>query len=199
MIVADDPLAAVDLAVGQQLFSALQAYADGGKAVILAMNQLDLAKRCTHIVHFEAGKLVTQGPAAAVAAAVPSFFKKDAGIGHQVVVGGAGHVDGGGAPRDAAITGCGTDTMADKDATETSEVVPEGARELVTHDPEKRLMGSVKSSISSKYLKSFGWPLFIVCLLTGHISYAFMGFNDRWLAAWVEEQDANPDTIDTSV
>lgn len=164
LIVCDDPLAAVDLAVGQQLFRSLHSYASAGKSVILAMNQLHLMQQCSRIIHFDAGSCVAQGGFSEVSAAAPTFFSK---------------------PEELS-----TEHSAEEDGGDTKVVAEDGAATAVTvvigHDPETRLVGSVSNSITKKYLQSFGWPLFILCLVTGHVSYALMGFNDRWLASWVE-------------
>eukprot|EP01052_Picozoa_sp_SAG31_P024549 SAG31_NODE_2096_length_6455_cov_2.145060_5_plen_346_part_00 len=172
-------LAAVDPAVGKRLFHSLRTYAQGKKSVVLAINQLHLVEKCTSLLHFEAGQLVAQGSLGMVQKVVPRFFsQKDSSLSHT---------------NTEIMTAC-TNSVEITDV--AKETMSQTIGEAVGHDPEVRTMGAVKGSISAKYLKSFGVPLFIVCVATGLLCYAFMGFNDRWLAAWVEEQEQYPEHID---
>lgn len=74
VIIADDPLAAVDAAVAQHLFRSLRAYTmqTGGKrrAVVLAMNQEYLMAGCDRVIRLSEGRQLAPDVAAVAVDAV---------------------------------------------------------------------------------------------------------------------------------
>ena len=172
LIVADDPLAAVDAHIGRQVFSALQAYAsaEDGRAVILAMNQPHLLPGCSEIVHVEEGKVVAQGSFDAVVASSKSFAKM------------------------ATATTSSLSTASTEQEEEDAEPLGTEAVELLPPsseadgsdlgadaklEDESRTTGRVQGSVIRKYLRSFGHGLFGGSCVITLLAWARMGFV-RW-------------------
>ena len=169
LIVADDPLAAVDAHVGRQVFSALQAYASAeeGRAVILAMNQPHLLPGCSAIVHIEEGKVVAQGSFDAVVNSSKSFAKM------------------------ATATTSGLSNTSTEQEEEDVEPLDTEAVELLPPSPaegdesdlgdakledESRTTGRVQGSVIRKYLRSFGHGLFGGSCVITLLAWGCMGF-----------------------
>lgn len=171
LLFADDPLAAVDARVGAHLFRSLREYATGGRAVVLALNQLHLARRCSRLVVLEAGRITAQGPSAEVAtdhlSAFPSPQGDEAGsaasvgdTGSEIAEAGASPAEAGGAlgeERDGAVA-----ELSVAAAVECSVAAAKlGAPAQRT--AEARRTGRFSGSTLCRYLRSFGRCHFALC------------------------------------
>jgi ABC-type multidrug transport system fused ATPase/permease subunit len=173
VIVADDPLAAVDAAVGAHVFRSLQAYAKGDspggqpRAVILAMNQEHLLGGCTRLVHLEGGKQVARE--------LPSVDSSEV----KLVPGMPGKIEQESEspkPRSNAAVVQGTvDTSGDGKT------------------PEQRQVGNVSDAVRQEYAKAVGYGWVALCVTVTLLAYVVMGFNDRWLGVYVKS-DSDDDT-----
>lgn len=172
LIIADDPLAAVDAEVGQKLFRSLQEYTDStaGRSVILAMNQCHLMSSCTRILHVEAGKLVADGTFERVVTANDKFSQM---------------------AESKTIMAESLDVDREDDGDD--ETTDSKSREVAV---EARAVGSVDLSRTlNRYLRSFGRFHCVLCLVVAIVAWGVMAFNDRWLATWIEHaEDADPNT-----
>lgn len=171
LILADDPLAAVDAETQNILFRAFEAYAAEGRAVVLVMNQIHLVRRCPRVVHMTAGKLAAQGSFAECAAASPAFAAMVSVNGSatepgEVMVSASGGAD----TKKDGVVGAAAGDSGGKSATKV----------------ETQATGSVSQAVIVKYLRAFGPRYFVVCCIAVQMAWGMMGFNDRWLAYWVE-------------
>lgn len=67
VLLADEPVASLDLLYQQQIAKTLQAYARQGRAVVVALHDLSLAARyCDQLALMQKGELVAVGPASQV-------------------------------------------------------------------------------------------------------------------------------------
>jgi ABC-type sulfate/molybdate transport systems ATPase subunit len=207
LIIADDPLAAVDAAVGNTLFESLQGFAsgcandDGGRrSVVLAMNQPHLLQSCTHLVHLEDGRVVAQGSYEKVVATSPSFSKmifsskvkhnshnaELEGLEAQTVV------------STEQIQLAAADSTADNaDLVELVQETAVGKEEeevvfaKIQVEGEKRTTGSVQRDVVSTYFAAFGHRMMALSVLVAFATWAVAGFNDRWLAAWIQAAETD--------
>jgi ABC-type multidrug transport system fused ATPase/permease subunit len=206
LIIADDPLAAVDAAVGKTLFESLQAFAaasaageDAQRSVVLAMNQPHLLPGCSRVVHLENGRVVAQGSYDEVVAASPSFAKmtssspKANGHSAEFEATTSDAVDTEEVELEAVSESATPDTAAMvEDGTATGD---EDMAKKVKVESEKRTTGSVQNDVLATYFAAFGHTLAGVCVFVAAATWTVAGFNDRWLAAWIEAAETdNPDT-----
>jgi ATP-binding cassette subfamily C (CFTR/MRP) protein 1 len=186
LIVADDPLAAVDAAVGAELFRSLLSYARTDKcSVVLALNQLHLMAQCSHILHLEAGAVTLNCSFAEASRALPQFFGSEATDADSSE------------PRPAELDDVSPQLLTvEPDLTgAVTDAAKSGGQAAGQLEPESRLVGKVSNSILVRYINSFGLCLFVLCCVTALVAWGLMGFNDRWLAGWIEHsQDADPET-----
>ncbi|MEO1689893.1 MAG: ATP-binding cassette domain-containing protein, partial [Pseudomonadota bacterium] len=76
LLIADDPLAAVDAVVAATVFANFKAYvaeAPARRAAVLALNQLQLLPQCDTVAYLQDGVLVGHAPYAELHQQIPAF------------------------------------------------------------------------------------------------------------------------------
>eukprot|EP01065_Artemidia_motanka_P009171 TRINITY_DN14686_c0_g1_i1.p1 TRINITY_DN14686_c0_g1~~TRINITY_DN14686_c0_g1_i1.p1 ORF type:complete len:1358 (+),score=454.93 TRINITY_DN14686_c0_g1_i1:61-4134(+) len=180
LLVMDDPLAAVDGAVAQQIFHRAVLGEDGGdagrlavvappgRAVLMVLNQFRFLEHFDHVLFVKGGRVLAQGAPAELLASCAEFS--------DFVGGSIG--DGPGAK--AALA---------------SEVIEEPAHEKSggLSEPERRAEGSVQMQIYWRFIASMGRVKVVGVMLLLGLSYGTMAFADQWLSHWVSEADLQAD------
>lgn len=185
MLVLDDPLAAVDGRVAEQIFSRAVLNPDpatggailmpeNGRVVLMALNQFRFLHRFDHVVYLRDGEVHAQGKPLDLLSSNPSFSE---------FVGGS---IGGEEEEEEA-----SPTQLVK-ATNIEAVKPhEEAPVLV--EQEKVIEGVVSSNVYSRFIGGMGCHRVVRALLLTVLSYGSMAFADRWLSVWVNQFDDSDD------
>jgi len=200
LLVADDPIAAVDAVVGGQIFDNLRAYVDGDptlgsgkekRAAIVSLNQLHLLSRCDSVLFLEDGKAIAQGTYQELLGGCSLFKEYVSSYSAQ----NNGTADG---PEGAEIcvstvAGAGSDLTIAPEApqvrhrdasssTESTTVKSMKADQLIKK--EVITTGVVRSDILLQYIAKGGNSLFVGVLASLVMSFMLLGANDLWLAYW---------------
>ena len=184
IIILDDPLSALDPAVGQSLFEDCILGLMKGKTRLLVTNQLQCLKHCDTVITLGDGRIIEQGTYQDL------MNEKDGEVRRLL---------------NELKGSSGSDTHADGEATsngvveaclEGNEVVPEGnteakdvkEEELTTK--EDRAIGSVKFPVYMKYFASGGSLLHITFIAFAYIFCAGVELlTNLWVVAWTADSN----------
>jgi ABC-type multidrug transport system fused ATPase/permease subunit len=215
LLLADDPLSAVDGKVASQIFQgAFRKWVDDDekseRMCVMAVNQAHFLPYCDHIVMMVGGRIEAQGSfESLMAAGVESAFYK--------LVAGQGAQGQGGQEEEQAISSPAASASEPEPAAKSAEsaeaaaaasrapapapalpalskVVDVGAKAVGAKaaDPnqlvkaEKETTGMVKSSVWGEYCAGYGYGLLTLSIVTVMLSYTGMASVDWWLTRWID-------------
>lgn len=215
LIVADDPLAAVDVHVASAIFGALQSWmryegstapAKPQRAVIMAMNQLHLIPQFDHVLYLEDSTIAVQGSPATVEAEA----KTRPALAQLL--------------ESARVAMSVDDIVADAPVKQNDEQDQEAVKRASVTDvnrlrlsmvafteqgktdgnlvkKEHRQRGALEQSIWVKYLIAVGGPWTTTYALSLCAAYGLLAANDWWLARWMQRtrDGTADDTVECSV
>ena len=203
LLVCDDPLSAVDAAVGAHLFRSLQNYTKSGRrSVLLAMNQEHLVRQCTSVIHLDDGQQqpqqqqqqdtladVEDGATAQMAvdlSAVELLRPLAVAPSTDDVASGDNNngVEGSKPAQIADVAGNGSSQSHSQPSPPPPSPPPPPQQE-----DEARQVGTMSSKVIQTYVASVGHGWCALCVAVTLLAYGLMGFNDRWLASWVSDGD----------
>ena len=181
LMVVDDALAAVDVAVADHLFNQVfmqHIKDDENNSLVMALNQPKYLKHFDYVAELQDGKVVNfmsvrdlESGSSGGLQSVLGFFSTTS----QTVL----------ADRDTDKVENAEKLAADNSSAENQK---HGIDDL--YEADVNASGVVSLSVLSKYVNSIGKGLFSLCLLTGLLTYAMMAFGDLWFSYWVEEVEA---------
>mmetsp|Transcript_38859 Transcript_38859/g.62570 ORF Transcript_38859/g.62570 Transcript_38859/m.62570 type:complete len:892 (+) Transcript_38859:666-3341(+) len=186
VLIADDPLAAVDAAVAEHLVESLIINKPVARTVIVALNQLSKLKYFDYVIAIEGGKIHFQGP---VTASVLIELQSEA-FDHRTE-----SQNDDGYTEDIVSAEAGQNAQNAKESEERhSSNVTSGLSESESHDgelvhDEERQYGKVSSKVISIYCKGMGYWNIFFAVIVGISTYGVMAFGDLWLAAFVRKDN----------
>ncbi|KAJ9458236.1 ABC transporter C family member 10 [Diplonema papillatum] len=182
LLLADDPLSAVDSLVGNKLFdecfsqyACAPADADRrGRTLIMALNQLQFLPRFDHVIIFEHGRILCQGPPALVMSQHPEHCAASS-VEEEISQ--------------------AEEPAVDEEKELLEKVIDE---EAVVHEaPSGENGGLVKEEVTGTgrvanevfwwYFRSMGWGTFAGYMVLLTIGYLAQGFSDLFLTFWVDD------------
>lgn len=174
LIVADDPVSAVDAVVARTIFENLSAYvrADSRRSALLVLNQLQLLKDCDEVAYLDQGRVVATGTfdtlsrtSAQFQTYASSFLNKQDEVEEE---------DG---ELEASVDA--SSAAADPGSTDSQQVVVK----------ETRASGAVSLQVFSKWVRLAGAKKVAGVAVLMACSYVCLGLNDLWLARWTSAVD----------
>ena len=194
MLVLDDPLSAVDAAVGSQIFEqGIRRFVRIGGTALMAMNQLQLARNCDQVVFLSAGRIATQGTFDEVMSSGDKEFSSliqkfgnvvsvdDLGVAalakqtpaeQSFLEGDAEQNDRAGEPADNSVilSGGGAQAADTDGAAKACDRPLHAAKESVSVPPTER-----RGSVYFKFFEAMGWPSVIIYLSMLLLTYSLLG------------------------
>ncbi|CAJ1383184.1 unnamed protein product [Effrenium voratum] len=174
LLVADDPISALDPLVADEVFTALKSFAAGGRTCLVVLNQPWLLPHFDQVLMLSDGQIVEQGsPADLLARDGPlrTFCESSGYDPSAMLCESPRKVSAGVAPGDA-----GKETA--KDTQDVKDLVRE----------EEKLVGTMPLAILLRYIAGMGYGWFALCNLLVVAAYGTLGFVDFWLAHLIEER-----------
>jgi ABC-type multidrug transport system fused ATPase/permease subunit len=166
LLVADDPLAAVDAEVANTIFASFAQYCRSGGTLVMALNQSQ------YLPYFDQSIQMQQGKVEAIEITVPAPFAAIAVSSDE--------------PENtpASSTTAVRPAMAVPSAAPAAE---EGAGDGAG-DAEVERARVKGGAVFMKYVKSMGYVFTSFCLLATASCYGAMAWSDNWLAHWVDQK-----------
>eukprot|EP00924_Labyrinthula_sp_SR-Ha-C_P004358 augustus_masked-scaffold_3-processed-gene-21.99-mRNA-1 protein AED:0.04 eAED:0.04 QI:0/-1/0/1/-1/1/1/0/1256 len=168
LLLADDPLAAVDGDVADELFENvfMEHMKSHGNGLIMVLNQVKYLERFDYIAEMNKGKLENILPSS------DPYYKDISRKREQV-------------------------STLNEDETEPDHSDKKPQEELDNKDPndddlvdeDYNQQGSLKFNVVQKFISGMGFPLFVASLTAGIITYSAQGFSDMWFTAWLGIED----------
>ena len=196
LLVLDDPLSAVDTAVGEGILQkAVLGFAkETGGAVLMATNQMHVLSRCDHIIVVNEGKIEAQGPYSVIQAngtAMAALMNEKQEATVDEVVDGLNTSNAKETKDDDAAADDGEQQKKPISSTGGAGV---GAEELTkTKTPQQKAeaaaQGAVGSSVYVQYIRALGLPAVGLYCLGVLVTYCFMAGSDWWLTIWVSTRN----------
>jgi ABC-type multidrug transport system fused ATPase/permease subunit len=214
VLIVDDPLAAVDPVVAQEMFQSLQTYVregvvggngseggEGGVTLVMALNQLQLLSSFDEVVLLNEGVMEAKGAPAALQETCPAFAELVEKFGKQQQEA---------SPEDAQATdeteGRAKSIKMSKlgkklgptekksleeklegaGAGEGGKIVQSKTNELVKVETKKE--GEVGSGLYMKYFTACGWYYVLPSLMSGLAGYAVNTMMDIWMNEWIKQK-----------
>lgn len=178
LLVLDDPLSAVDPAVGEAIFQqAVLDFAKEGGAVLMATNQMHLLERCDHIVVVADGRVESQGTYAEIqgnGSAMAALMCEKA---------------------EATVDEVVDEIEEKKQPAAAGEGKTGGSKDTPAKPPpgkaaEKTATGAVSGSVYVQYMRAMGWVKVAVYFIGVFLTYGAMAASDWFLTIWVKERNA---------
>ena len=171
LLIADDPLAAVDPIVGSQIFNNAFIHYQG--SLIMCLNQLQYIPSFDKVVFLADGKVEFLGTPLQFA----ELKQKDNGSLFGVVSGLIGNDQ----PQEEEIN------LEEGTFDEKTKLVK----------AETKSTGRIKFTVIKQYVQGMGYPLAFGSFALLFMAYLAMAFADYWLAYWVNESEKHYDHLDT--
>lgn len=214
LLVADDPLAAVDGRVGNAIFAkSFESLARTGKgAVIMALNQTHLLKRFDSILYLADGKVCQQGPFQEMmeqdSSPIHNFIQKMPADDDELTAQSCDDVGAVEPPEVPLALGAASAWVCD--APTTTMTADEGIAQVVGGasgaaklargtgasgstrtivDAEQKKTGAVSFSVAGAYISAMGLGVFPLGVFCAAAASGAMVLCDRWLSHWVGEED----------
>eukprot|EP01046_Picozoa_sp_COSAG06_P051082 COSAG06_NODE_8253_length_2223_cov_1.679379_2_plen_483_part_01 len=202
LLVLDDPLSAVDTAVGEGILQkAVLSFAkETGGAVLMATNQMHVLSRCDHIIVVNEGKIEAQGPYSVIQAngtAMAALMNEKQEATVDEVVDGLNTNKNNAETKDDDRKKLGTTDTAAGDGEQQKKPTGDagvGAEELTkTKTPQRKAeaaaQGAVGGSVYVQYIRALGLPAVGLYCLGVLATYCFMAGSDWWLTIWVSTRN----------
>eukprot|EP00929_Paragymnodinium_shiwhaense_P013122 TRINITY_DN120988_c0_g1_i1.p1 TRINITY_DN120988_c0_g1~~TRINITY_DN120988_c0_g1_i1.p1 ORF type:complete len:1305 (+),score=261.90 TRINITY_DN120988_c0_g1_i1:86-4000(+) len=184
LLVADDPLSALDPMVAEEVFESLSRWVlegKGSRTCVIVLNQLWHLPAFDHVVMLDSGRVVEQGAPLDLLASegkVASFCTLSGY--HIRLERGAPVVQ-----RAEKAQAAPASKSADDDAV------------LVTAEEER--VGAVPIQVLCRYIRGMGVAWFLLCNILVVATYSCQAFADLWLAGWVQDRERMVTTQSGSV
>jgi ABC-type multidrug transport system ATPase subunit len=189
LLVLDDPLAAVDAAVAQHIFSNIKVFvkADDSRAALVVLNQLQLLSEFDDIIYLEHGSISARGTyqqlldmSASFCEFAASYQRRDAD---------SGDLDDTEAT-DSIVSNETTSGTQKQVAREKGDetAAPVSAKQVV--EDEKTQIGAVPIEVLLKWIRNAGTHRFAGVIVLLLCAYAAFACNDLWLGRWTHDVDA---------
>eukprot|EP00929_Paragymnodinium_shiwhaense_P071004 TRINITY_DN36074_c0_g1_i1.p1 TRINITY_DN36074_c0_g1~~TRINITY_DN36074_c0_g1_i1.p1 ORF type:complete len:1316 (-),score=242.54 TRINITY_DN36074_c0_g1_i1:101-3652(-) len=179
LLLADDPLAAVDPRVGEHIASHCFFGADRTRrSVVMSTNQLHLLPKCDYVVVLANGAVAEHGKYADLTSKADSLLTammKDVVVAENV----AADIDG------LVPTSPSAPENAETKAEPAGATPGQGAAQKLVK-AEKLAEGDISTNVWKEYVAGMGHLRFFCCCIACCLSYGCMGASDRWLAVWLE-------------
>lgn len=219
LLVADDPLAAVDVHVASAIFAALQRWMRGDdhapgkqrRAVVMALNQLHLLPEFDQVLYLSENTILAHGSPAEVeakASMTPSMAKllESARVAMSVddIVIGLSDTSPPDLSEVQKTTGkrawCIYPTSTDLSLNASKYSTPQ-SKDHNLFKIEHRERGALRQSVWVQYLRSVGCRWVTAYGANLGLAYGLLAANDWWLASWMQKKKDGEDdgTIDCVV
>ena len=183
LIIADDPISALDLIVADEVFLSLKktVTARGGRhSCLVVLNQLRLLPHFDHVIMLSAGRVVEQGcPLRLLQSEGPlRAFCLEAGCDVASML----SKDNSG----VAVPKMQVEENS-KDKQKSEEEEEESSARLVRAEEE---LEAAPLQVLVRYVRGMGYIWFGLCNLLVIAAYCSLAFVDYWLALWVDAREA---------
>eukprot|EP01052_Picozoa_sp_SAG31_P006856 SAG31_NODE_320_length_17748_cov_4.201881_15_plen_616_part_00 len=193
LLVLDDPLSAVDASVGSAIFeNALEKYCACGGTVIMAMNQLHLAKLCDHVIYLEGGRVAQQGTF--------EELMDQSGVNRSVEFSELMRQFGG---EDMTVDEIELKSDSHTQTAETKANAAEKNQPESTQTTSEKIAKLPASVIDTKaektqsayaaFAAAMGWWRAVVYSLLLLATYVLMAFSEWWITLWIDEASVEGD------
>eukprot|EP01060_Flectonema_neradi_P004870 TRINITY_DN13201_c0_g1_i1.p1 TRINITY_DN13201_c0_g1~~TRINITY_DN13201_c0_g1_i1.p1 ORF type:complete len:1324 (+),score=235.45 TRINITY_DN13201_c0_g1_i1:56-4027(+) len=174
LLIADDPLAAVDPIVGSQIFN--NAFAKYPGTLIMCLNQLQYIPSFDKILFLADGKAEFFG--------TPLEFSELRKQGSSSLFG--------------VVSGLIGNQPEDESGQQEVNIDGNAANGESTQliHAETKKTGRVKFNVIKQYVKGMGYPMASAAFGLLFVAYMCMAFADYWLAHWVNESEDHYDKLD---
>jgi len=174
LIIADDPISALDPVVADDVFAALKSIVQRERrcTTLMVLNQLWLLPHFDHVVMISGGAIVAQG--------TPVDLLSRPGPLREF----------------CASSGCDLAAMAAmpllqvSEASKSSQKAEDEDKDVLVAAEEK-LVGSLPLAVLRRYVRGMGYGWFVLCNCMVIAAYGTLAFVDYWLASWVEVRQKN--------
>ena len=186
LVIADDPISALDPIVADEVFLSLKRCVSSSKgrhSCLVVLNQPWLLIHFDHVIMVSAGQVVQQG-------APKRLLQEDGPL------------------RSFCLeSGCNIASMLSAEVSQSVECIhsedPTGSRKAQDKEKlvdltdttdlvkaEEKLAGGVPLQVLLRYISGMGYAWFGLCNFLVLLAYCTLGFVDYWLALWVEAREA---------